>query len=43
MVELTFDCALGREDGSMWRYNVLEDDVKELKADAEWIARYREW
>jgi hypothetical protein len=30
------------EDGSQSQYNVLEDDVKELKADTVWVAGYKE-
>jgi hypothetical protein len=30
------------EDGSQSNYNVLEDDVAELKADPEWLANYHE-
>lgn len=30
------------EDGSQSNYNVLEDDVKELKADPEWLSNYHE-
>ncbi len=30
------------EDGSKAQYNVLEEDVAELKADADWLKRYRE-
>jgi len=30
------------EDGSQSQYNVLEEDVKELKADTVWLAGYKE-
>jgi len=30
------------EDGSQYQYNVLEDDVKELLEDSEWLAGYKE-
>eukprot|EP01125_Pyxidicula_operculata_P011582 TRINITY_DN3794_c0_g1_i4.p1 TRINITY_DN3794_c0_g1~~TRINITY_DN3794_c0_g1_i4.p1 ORF type:complete len:363 (+),score=121.11 TRINITY_DN3794_c0_g1_i4:105-1193(+) len=30
------------EDGSMSEYNVLKDDVEELKSDPEWMAGYKE-
>lgn len=30
------------EDGSQSNYNVLEDDVAELRADPEWLANYHE-